>query len=127
MTVSDHERTRQVDAMFCGGLIQHARAGLSARASIARGMRAIIDAVQVCSGVRELLGHQLVDGMHQRFGIVSATDSGLIGNDKDEKATLVKFADGSRRKRKHTKTRNVIKVADFFGNGAVAIEKNGGF
>jgi hypothetical protein len=51
----------------------------------------------------------------------------LIGNDKDEKAALVEFADGSRSKWKHIKTRNVIQVADFLRNGAVAIQKNTGF
>jgi hypothetical protein len=51
----------------------------------------------------------------------------LIGDHENEKASLIKFADGRRREWKHTKTRNVIQVADFFGNGAIAIEKNGGF
>jgi hypothetical protein len=68
-----------------------------------------------------------MDSVDERFWVVSASDSGLISDDKDEKATLVQFADGSRRKRKHIKTRNVIQVTDFFGNGAVTIEKDSGF
>ena len=107
--------------------MQHAGAGFSARASIGGGVRAIIDAVKVRSGFSQLLGHQIVDRVHQRFWVVSTGDSGLIGDDEDEKAALIKFTDGRRRKGKHIKTRNVIQVADFFGDGAIAIEKNGGF
>ncbi|MDQ1409099.1 MAG: hypothetical protein QOJ41_834 [Acidobacteriaceae bacterium] len=127
MAVADNERARQVDAVFRGGLIQHAGARFSARASVARDVGTIIDAIQVRPGFSQLLGHQIVDGVHQRFGVVSTSDSGLVGDHKDKNAALVQFADGSRRKRKHTKTRNVIQVADFVGNGAVTIKKNGGF
>src|SRR6202011_1510435 len=97
MTVSDHERARQVDAMFTGSLIQHAGARFSARASGGGDMGAIIYAVEMSSGVAQLNGHQIVDGVHERFRIISTTDSGLIGDHKDEKTALVKFADGSRR------------------------------
>jgi hypothetical protein len=124
MAVSDHERARQVDAMFRGGLIQHAGPRLSARASVVGGVGAIIDAVKMPSCFRQLLGHQVVDGLHQRFRVVSPSDTRLVGNDKDEKATLVQFADSSRCKWKHTKARNVIQVADFVGNGAIAIKEN---
>jgi hypothetical protein len=33
---------------------------------------------------------------------------------------------GLRSKRKHMKTADVIQVADFFGDGSVAIQENGG-
>jgi hypothetical protein len=127
MAVTNHERARQIDAMFRGRLIQHARPRLPARASVVGGMGAIIDAVKMRSCFRQLLGHQVVDGLHQRFRVVSTGNSGLVSDHKDEKATLVQFADSSRRKWKHTKARNVIQVADFVGNSAIAVEKNGGF
>src|ERR1700676_1341275 len=117
MTVSEHERARQVDAMFSGGLVQHAGARFSARASGGGGVGAIIYAVEMSSGVAQLNGHQIVDGVHERFRIIFTTDSGLIGDHENEKASLIKFADGSRRKWEHTKSRNVIQVSDFFGNG----------
>ena len=127
MAVPDHERARQVDAMFSGGLIQHAGARFSARAGVGGSVRAIVDAIKMSSSVAQLSGHQIVHDVHERFRIVSTSDSGLIGDHENEKASLIKFADGSRRKWEHTKTRNVIQVADFLGNGAVAIEKNSGF
>ena len=89
MTVSDHEGARQVDAMFSGGLIQHARAGLSARASVGGGVGTEIDAVNMRAGGSEMADHQIVDGVHERFGVVATSDSRLVGDDKDEKAALV--------------------------------------
>jgi len=127
MTISDHERARQVDAMFTGGPMQHAGGGLPAGAGVGRCVRAIIDAVEISSGVPQPNGHPVMDSVDERFRVVPASDTGLIGDDKDEKAALIQFADGSRGKWKHMKSRNVIQVADFFRNGAVAIEKNGGF
>ncbi len=113
--------------MFRGGLIQHAGARFSTGASIGGYVRAIIDAVEISSDIAQLNSHQIVDGVHERFGVVSTSDSGLIGDDKNEQAAVIQFADGSRRKWKHVKTRSVIQIADFLRNGAVAIQKNSGF
>src|ERR1700693_2717732 len=89
MTISDHERARQVDAMFSRGLIQHAGARFSARASVGGGVRTEIDAVNMRSSSSQLAGHQIVDVIHERFRIVATSDSGLIGDHEDEKAGLV--------------------------------------
>jgi hypothetical protein len=51
----------------------------------------------------------------------------LIGDDKHEQAAVIQFADGSRSKWKYMKTRNVIQIANFLRNGAVAIQENSGF
>src|ERR1700688_10655 len=89
MAVSHHERARQVDAAFRGSLMQHAGARSSTGASSGGYVRAIIDAVEISSDVAQLNSHQIVDGVHERFRVVSASDSRLIGDDKDEKSALV--------------------------------------
>ena len=73
-----------------------------------------------------MLSHDLMHGVHQRFREETASHAGLIGDDDDWQLRIVQLANGARGKGKHTKSAGVIQVADFFGDGAVAIEKDGG-
>jgi hypothetical protein len=50
----------------------------------------------------------------------------LIGDDDHGYTRLIQAADGLGRKWKHTKTVEMIQVADFFGDGAITIKEDGG-
>ncbi len=88
-------------------------------------MRAIVDRVDLRTCLRKLLRHQFVHRVHERFRKVTAADAGLIGDDDDRKARVVEPVNGSRDKGKQTKTADVIQVAHFLDDCAVAIEENG--
>src|SRR5579859_246210 len=74
----------------------------------------------------ELLGHKFVDRVYKRFRKVSAANSGLICHNNHREPSLVQAANRIGDMGQNTKSADVIQVADFFGNGAIAIEKNGG-
>ena len=73
-----------------------------------------------------MLRHDFMDGVHHRFREETASDAGLIGHDDDWQLGIVQLANGARGEGKHTKLAGIIQVADFFGDGAVAIEKHSG-
>jgi len=64
--------------------------------------------------------------VHHGLGEKSASHAGLIGDDDDWQLRIVQLANGARGEGKHTKLAGIIQVANFFGDGAVAIEKDGG-
>ncbi len=74
---------------------------------------------------RELPRHEFVDRVHQRLREESATDAGLIVTTMTG-IRIVQSANGVRDEGKHTKTAHIIQVADLFGDGAIAIEKDRG-
>jgi hypothetical protein len=63
--------------------------------------------------------------MDKRFRKVVTADARLICYDNRRKAGFVQTPDGFGDTWQDTKSADVIQVADFFGDGAVAIEKNG--
>src|ERR1700716_3984937 len=63
--------------------------------------------------------------MHHRLRKKPAAYTGLVGDDDHRYAGIVEAANGIGGEGKHTKLADIIQVADFFGDGAVAIEKNG--
>ena len=67
-----------------------------------------------------------MDGVHHGFREKAAADARLIGHDNNRQLGIVQLANGGGGEGKHTKLAGIIQVADFFGDGAVAIEKNGG-
>ena len=73
----------------------------------------------------ELLGHKFVDRVYKRFRKIAAANSGLIGHHDYRHSGFIQTADGFSDTRQNTKSADVIQVADFFGDGAVTIEKNG--
>ena len=64
--------------------------------------------------------------MDKRFREIAAANARLICHHDHRQTGFVQAADGIRNMRQDTKSADMIQVADFFGNGAVAIEKNGG-
>ena len=111
--------------MFEGSPLQHTCAGFAAGTIIAGNVGAIIQAIDKGSGGGELFHHQSVNFVHQRFGVIAASDSGLVGDDEDRQSAIVEFANCGGREWEHAKAGNVIYVTDFLGDGAVAIEENG--
>jgi hypothetical protein len=49
----------------------------------------------------------------------------LVRDDDDRQPGIVQAANGCGGEGKHTKLGGIIQVADFFGDSAVAVEKNG--
>jgi hypothetical protein len=112
--------------VFASGAFQQSRLGFSARTFVIQSVRAIVDRGEMRSRRRELPGHEFVDGVHHGFREKSASHAGLIGHHDDWQFRIVQLANGARGEGKHTKLAGIIQVADFFGDGAVAIEKDGG-
>lgn len=73
----------------------------------------------------ELLGHNFVYRVYKRFRKVSSANAGLIGDDNNGHPGFIQATDRFGDTRQDTKSAGVIQVADFLGNGAVAVEKNG--
>ena len=73
----------------------------------------------------ELLDHNFVDRVYKRFRKVAPANTRLIRDHNHGQSGFVQTADGIRNMRQDTKSADVIQVADFFGDGAVAIEKDG--
>ena len=125
VAIADDEGAMQVYGVFAGGPLEHSRLRLAAIAAISRSVRAIVYGVKMGAGGFELLGHEFMDRVHKRFRKVLAADAGLICYHDDGHSGFVQAANGLRDMRQDTKSADVIQVADFFGDGAVAIEKNG--
>ena len=70
---------------------------------------------------RELLGHKFVDRVYKRFRKVASANSRLIGHHDYGHSGFIQTADGFSDSRQDTKSADVIQVANFFGNGAIAI------
>ena len=125
ITITHHEGPLQIDGVFTGGALQQAWLGLSAVAGVVGGVRAIVDRgeMRACGG--ELLGHKIVDLVHHGFREHAAAYAGLIGDDDDRQVRVVQPTTGTGREGKQIKLAELIQVADFFGDGAVAIEEDG--
>ncbi len=78
------------------------------------------------AGGFELLGHEFMDRVYERFWKVAPANAGLVGYHNYGQLCVVQTAYGVRYAWQDTKSADVIQVADFFGDGAVAIEENGG-
>jgi len=105
--------------------VQHAGFWLAAVACVGLFVRTIINRIEMRASLREFPFHTFVDILHQRFREITPGHTGLIGDHDHGHTRLIQAADGLGRKRKHTKTVEMIQVADFFGDGAVAIEEDG--
>ena len=86
----------------------------------------MINRLEVRASLGQFPFHAFVNIVHQRFRKIAAGHAGLVGDHDDRHSCLIQTADGRGCKRKHTKTVEMIQVADFFGDGAVAIEEDSG-
>jgi hypothetical protein len=126
VTIANHKGTAQVQGMLASRAFEHSELRLSAIAAIGRSVRAIINACDMRIGGSKLLGHELVDSVHKRLGKMAVADAGLIRDDDNGQPSFVEAANGSPDKGKHTKSVHMIQVTNFFGDGAVAIDEDGG-
>lgn len=126
MAIADNEGSMQIDGVLLGSALEHACLWLAAIAAIGRIVRAIVYGVEMGALGFELPGHEFMDRMYQRFRKIAAADARLIGHHNHSEPCLIQEANGVSNPRQDTKSADVIQVADFFGNGAVAIEKNCG-
>jgi hypothetical protein len=125
VTVANHERARKIEIVLSRGLVEHSGAGLATVAAIGRTVRAIINRVEARTGRLEFALHALVHFAHKRLRKITTSHTGLIGDDDHGQMRFVQATDGRAHKRKHTKSVDVIQVADLVGDGAVAVEENG--
>jgi hypothetical protein len=112
--------------MLASRAFEHSEFRLAAIAAIGRSVRAIVNAFDARAGGSKPLGHELVDSVHKRLGKIAASDAGLIGDDDDGQPGFIQAANGSRDKGKHIKSADMIQVTNFFGDGAVPIDEDGG-
>jgi acetolactate synthase regulatory subunit len=126
VAISDDERTMQVERVLSSRLLQHSGFRFAAIAAIPQSVRAIVYCVEARTRGFELLGHEFVDRVHQRFWKIAAAYAGLICNHNHRQTGFIQAANRIGHSRQDTKSADMIQVADFLGDGAVAIEKNGG-
>jgi len=126
VAVANNKGTAQIQAVFTGGALKHSRLRLAAGASVVSFMRTIVQRVDMRPLFGKLGCHQIVNGANECVWKISATDAGLIGDHDGRIFRFVQPPDGRGGKGKHTKTADVIQVTDFFGDGSVAIEEDGG-
>jgi hypothetical protein len=126
VAIADDEGAVQGDGVLAGSALEHACLWLATVATVGRCVRAVVYGVEMGAGRFELLGHEFMDRVYQRFRKIAAANAGLICHNNHRKPSLIQAANRIGDMRQDTKSADVIQVADFFGDGAVAIEKNGG-
>jgi len=126
VAITDYERALQVEAEIPRGTMQHAGRRLAAIAIVRLSVRTIINRIEVRASLGQFPFHTVVDIVQQRFRKIAAGNSRLIGDHDHGHSGLIQASDGFGCKRKHTKTVEMIQVADLFGDGAIAIEEYGG-
>ncbi len=110
--------------MLSRGRLQHAGLRLAARARIVFFMRTIVQCVDMRITFGQLHCHQFVNSGDQRFRKVPVGDPGLIGDHNDRQLRSIELPDCLRSKWKHTKTAYIVQVANFFGDGSVAVKED---
>ena len=125
VAIADDEGAMQVDGVLAGGALEHTCLRLSAAASVGRSVRAVVYGVEMGARGFKLLGHEFMNRVYQRFRKIAAANTGLICHNNHREPSLVQAANRIGDVRQDTKSADVIQVADFFGDGAVTIEKNG--
>ena len=113
--------------MLARRALDHTRFRLATIAIVGGTVRAIVNARPDAPIRLQFALHAFIHLLYERFRKIAAGHAGLVGHDNHGQARFVQAADGWPRKRKHTKSVGMIQVTDFLGNGAVAIEENGGF
>jgi hypothetical protein len=126
VTITNQKRTAQVQGMLASRTFEHSEFRLAAIAAVGGSVRAIVNALDTRTAGGKLPGHELVDSAHKRLGKIAAADAGLIRNDDNGQPGFIQAANGIRNKGKHTKSAHMIQVTNFFGDGAVAIDEDGG-
>ena len=126
VAIADHEGAAQIESVFPRGALQQTRFGLSAVAGVLTLVWAIVHRIEACAGGGKFLCHPIVHGLNQGFGKVSASNTRLIGDDDDWQVALIEGTNGRSRKWKDAKAAEMVEVADFIGDGAVAIEEDSG-
>jgi hypothetical protein len=125
VAVTNNDGAMQVQRVFSSGALQHAGFWLAAIAPVRGCVRAIVYGVEVRSRGFQFLGHQFVDRAYERLRKIAAADAGLIRYYNHGPPCFIQAANCIGDLRQDTKSADMIQVADFFGDGAITIEKNG--
>lgn len=126
ITIANNERAAKVDVMLAHGALDHARCRLATIANVGGTVRAIVNGVDMGALRLKFALHALIHLLYERLRKIATGHAGLVGNDNHSQARIVQAADDWPRKRKHTKSVEMIQVTDLFGDGAIAVEENGG-
>jgi hypothetical protein len=126
VTIANHKGTAQVQGMLADRAFEHSEFRLAAIAAVGRSVWAIVNPFDTHTGGSKLLSHQFVNSVHKRLGKIATADAGLIRDHDNGQPGFIEAANGSRGKGKHTKSAHMIQVTNLFGDGAVAIDEDGG-
>jgi hypothetical protein len=126
VTIPDHEGTGQIEAMLVRRALQQTGAWFSAGTVISGCVRAVVNRINVRVLFAKLISQECVHLVHERLGEIFSSDSRLVGYHDNREAGEIQSSDGGGGEGKDTQTAGVIQVADFFAQGAVAIEKHCG-
>ena len=88
-------------------------------------MRAEVDRVDPGPARRKLRNHFLVNFVHQRFRKNISRNAGLVRHDDHRNIRLIQLADRFGCIRKNLEAVDVIDVAHFLADRAVAVQKHG--
>lgn len=124
--IAHDKRLPQVNRMILRCSLEHADFRFAALTAVCGTVRAIIYALEPGAFRSELLRHELVNRMYKGLGKISAANTGLIGYDENREFRIIQAADSFRCARQQSEPADVIQIADFFGDSAVAVEENGG-
>ena len=123
----------EIKTVFLCRLKQHARFGLAAFAITTVVANAVlgverrkVNGVQASGLLRKRVAHGLHESVELRLGVEAAADACLVGNDDDGHAKRVGGADQIGGTRDEADVFELMKIAGFFVDDAVAVEKERG-
>lgn len=126
VAIAHDKGSKQIDGVLPSCPCKHTCFWLAAIAVVIRNVWAIVNGFYMRVGGSELLDHEFVDRLYKRLWKIASANAGLIRDDNHGQPSLIQAADRLHDMRQDTKSADMIQVADFFANGAIAIEKNGG-
>jgi hypothetical protein len=87
-------------------------------------VRTEIDGVEMCPARIHLRRDLRVHRVDHRLREVSAGDPGLVGDENGEEGTAIHEPDGLDGEGEQPEPREMVHVADFLGEGAVAVDED---
>lgn len=126
IAITDDKRLPQLNRMVLRSLLEHADFRFAALTAICGTMRAIIYAVEPGAFRSEQLGQEIVNRVDKGLGKISTANSRLVGYHEDRESGIIQATDTFCCTRQQSEAADVIQVADFLSDGAIAVEEHPG-
>jgi hypothetical protein len=123
--VTNYERFSKLDAEFVPGVEQELGGWLAPFAGLIRGFGSDIDLAEIYALPAEFSEEMPMDVLDIDHGEKTPADSGLIGNDKDLKISVLECAQGLPDTGQDDYIFGSAKVVPFLVQGSVPVKKNG--